>query len=99
MDMTPPRLRHQRAIVGPGSSASTQLSDLSESVKPANERMIVVELEKLRAVFGYNEDSWRIALPLYIEALGDLPYDLLRDAVANAIRMAGPQDRFPKPGT
>jgi hypothetical protein len=59
---------------------------------------VAVELEKLRAVFGYDMEAWHTAAGLYIEALSDLPYDLLRDAVAVCIRTAGPGDHFPKPG-
>lgn len=56
-------------------------------------------LQQLRAVFGYEEEAFRIAAPLYLDALGDLPPDLLAEAVAHTIRMATAEDRFPKPGT
>jgi len=60
--------------------------------------MISVELEKLRAVFGYAADAWKTASELYIDALTGLPHDLLTEAVSQCIRMAGPDDRFPRPG-
>jgi hypothetical protein len=69
-----------------------------ERAKPATKREISIELEKLRSVFGYEETAWATAAELYIDALSDVPYDLLAEAVTATIRMAGPNDRFPKPG-
>jgi hypothetical protein len=57
-----------------------------------------VELEKLRAVFGYEAGAWETASGLYLDALADLPPDLLSEAVSETIRMAGPDDHFPRPG-
>jgi hypothetical protein len=94
----PPALPLASGSSSPARTLSTQLSSLSESVKPASEEQVAVELEKLRAVFGYDMAAWRTAAGLYIEALRDLPYDLLREAVAVCIRTAGPGDHFPKPG-
>jgi hypothetical protein len=73
-------------------------SSAIERAKPATERQIAVELEKLRSVFGYEASAWRTAAELYIDALADLPYDLLAEAVSTMIRTAGPDSRFPKPG-
>jgi len=62
----------------------------------ATPREIAVELEKLRAVFGYR--AWQTAVGLYMDALADLPADLLREAVSLRIRRARDGDHFPKPG-
>ncbi len=67
-------------------------------MRPATERQISVELENLRAVFGYEETAWATASGIYIDALSDIPHDLLAYAVATYCRLAGPEDRFPKPG-
>ena len=75
-----------------------QPKSATERLQPATKREIAVELEKLRAVFGYEAGAWETAAPLYLDALADLPYDLLSDAVSQSIRMAGPDDHFPKPG-
>jgi hypothetical protein len=71
------------------------LSLAKQRASPATERQIAIELQKLRAVFGYEEAAWKVAAPLYLEALGDMPADLLTEAVATYIRMG--EDRFPKP--
>jgi hypothetical protein len=70
----------------------------SDRLTPATKREIAVELEKLRAVFGYEAGAWETAAPLYLDALGDLPYDMLADAVSTSIRMASKGDFFPRPG-
>lgn len=62
---------------------------------PASQRQIAVELEKLRAVFGYEEGAWKTAAGLYLDALADIPLDLLMGAVQTCIRHG--EDRFPKP--
>ena len=75
-----------------------QPKSATERLRPATKREIAIELERLRSVFGYEAAAWETAAPLYLDALADLPYDLLTNAVANSIRMAGIGDRFPRPG-
>ena len=52
----------------------------------ASKREIGVELEKLRAVFSPDAARWATMVPLYLDALGDLPADLLHEAVLRCIR-------------
>lgn len=66
-----------------------------ELTKPATKREIAVALQRLRAVFGYEEEAWRVAGELYLEALADIPSDLLAEAVSAQIRIG--DGRFPKP--
>ncbi len=49
-------------------------------------------------MFGYESGAWETAVPLYLDALSDLPYDMLADAVSASIRMASTGDFFPRPG-
>lgn len=77
---------------------STPLSLAKDRLRPAAPTQIAVELEKLRAVFGYEEGAWKTAVGLYMDALADLPHDLLAAAVITTIQTAGAEDRFPKPG-
>ncbi len=80
------------------STPSNERRSAIESVMPATRKEIAVELQKLRAVFGYEETAWQVAADLYFDALADVPYDLLAYAVATYIRLAGSDTRFPKPG-
>jgi hypothetical protein len=65
---------------------------------PATDRQIAEEMDKLKSIFGYEASAWLTAFPLYLDALGDIPLDLLQQAVTRLIRLAGPDDFFPKPG-
>jgi hypothetical protein len=79
-------------------SSSTSLSSAS-ALEPATEREIAVELQKLKAIFGYwSEGAWKTAALIYMNAWKDLPPDLLRRAVADYITTAKAETRFPKPG-
>lgn len=71
------------------------MQNANERLRPATEREITVALHRLRAIFGYEEGAWKVAFPLYLEALGDLPGDLLAEAVGIHIRTG--EERFPKP--
>lgn len=77
---------------------SAQSLSANERLRPATGRQIAVELEKLRAVFGYEAGAWATASGLYLDALADMPPDLLSEAVSETIRVAGPDDHFPRPG-
>jgi hypothetical protein len=98
---------HERTVAAPvptsGSKIaeprhSRQLSTENALLKPATPREIAVELEKLRSVFGHEARAWETAAGLYMDALADLPCDLLQAAVALYIKRATAADRFPKPG-
>ena len=82
----------------PHSGRSLQPKSATERLTPATKREIAVELEKLRSVFGYESGAWETAVPLYLDALADLPYDMLADAVSASIRLASTGDFFPRPG-
>lgn len=59
---------------------------MSGSAVPATDREIAGELQKLRAIFGYEADRWKTAVGLYFDALADLPITSLRAAVMSLIR-------------
>ena len=69
---------------------------LAESaLRPAVRDEIILALAQLLPLsLDFPPPDWRLALPLYVEALSDLPADLLRESIRGWIRSSS---KFPRP--
>jgi hypothetical protein len=82
-------------------SAAKPLSTLSEHearLAPAGARIVAAELTRLVVVWRINPQQWRDMSVHYLEALAELPADVLHSAVSQLVRTAKSGDYFPRPG-
>jgi hypothetical protein len=64
--------------------ADAAVADLNRGLEPAGEALAIVELRKALVIWPV-PSTWQEAAPLYVEALSDLPPDLLIKAMKRAV--------------